>query len=105
MMPLCLAPGAAARGTCRLCPLGLSHDLQSRIPTVALRRDVDLIDLRAASTVVRMQVIVHGMALAVFDAHEQRLFETYTYSDYTRLNEERKGILDQVQRERTVYGR
>jgi len=79
-------------------------ELQERL-AVTLRRDVDLIDLRAASTVVRMQVIVHGMPLAVFEAHEQRLFETYTYSDYARLNEERGGILDQVQREPTVYGR
>lgn len=79
-------------------------DLQERLAR-ALRRDVDLVDLRAASTVMRMQVISLGTPLAVFDAAEKERFETYTYSAYARLNEERKPILEQVKRDRTVYGR
>jgi predicted nucleotidyltransferase len=79
-------------------------ELQERL-AVALHRDVDLVDLRAASTVMRMQVIAHGIPLAVFDASATDRFETYTYSDYARLNEERKAILEQVHRDRTVYGR
>jgi predicted nucleotidyltransferase len=79
-------------------------ELQERL-AVALHRDVDLVDLRAASTVMRMQVIAHGIPLAVFDAGETQRFEAYTYSDYARLNEERKAILEQVRRDRTVYGR
>jgi predicted nucleotidyltransferase len=79
-------------------------DLQEQLAG-ALRRDVDLIDLRAASTVMRMQVISKGTVLAVFDSGEKERFETYTYSAYARLNEERRAILDQVQRDRTVYGR
>ena len=79
-------------------------ELQERL-AVALRRDIDLIDLRAASTVMRMQVVSRGVVLAVLDPPEKERFETYTYASYARLNEERKSILEQVTREGTVYGR
>ena len=79
-------------------------DLQEGL-AVALRHDIDLIDLRAASTVMRMRVVSCGVVLAVFDATEKERFETYTYASYARLNEERKSILEQVVREGTVYGR
>ena len=79
-------------------------DLQERLAQL-LRHDVDLVDLRAASTVMRMQVISRGTVLAVFDVSEKERFETHTYSAYARLNEERKAILQQIERDRTVYGR
>lgn len=78
--------------------------LQERL-AVALRCDVDLVDLCTASTVMRMQVIAHGRALAVFDTVAQTRFEDYTYSAYARLNEERRAILEQVRREGTIHGR
>jgi len=77
-------------------------DLQGRLG-VALHRDVDLVDLAAASTVLRMQVIGRGLLLAEFDATERELFEDYVFSSYARLNEERRGILERVQREGRVY--
>jgi hypothetical protein len=66
---------------------------------------MDLVDLRAASTVMRMQVVAHGVVLAVFDVPEQERFEMYVYSSYARLNEERQAIVEQVVRDGTVYGR
>jgi predicted nucleotidyltransferase len=72
---------------------------------IALGRAVDLVDLTAASTVLRMQVVSQGLVIGVFDAGEQANFETYVYSAYARLNEERKDILDQVRREGTIHGR
>ena len=54
---------------------------------------------------MRMQVISRGTVLAVFDVSEKERFETHTYSAYARLNEERKAILQQIERDRTVYGR
>ena len=88
------------------CPLDpvRRFDLQEQLARV-VRRNVDLVDLRSASTVMRMQVITKGIVLAVFDAAEKECFETYAYADYARLNEERKAILEQVERDRTVYGR
>jgi predicted nucleotidyltransferase len=72
---------------------------------VANRCDVDLVDLRSASTVMQMQVISRGITLAVLDHAAQAHFETYVYSAYARLNEERKAIVQQVLREGTVHAR
>jgi uncharacterized protein len=67
--------------------------------------DVDLVDLRSATTVMQMQVISRGITLAVLDHSAQARFETYVYSAYARLNEERKAIVEQVLREGTVHAR
>lgn len=61
-----------------------------------LHRDVDLIDLRSTSTVMRMQVISTGECLDAPDEASRREFEMYTYSDYARLNEERRDILKRI---------
>ncbi len=78
-------------------------ELQERL-AAAVGRDVDLVDLRRASTVMAMQVISTGVPLAVFDPAAQEAFEDLTYSAYARLNEERREILVQVRREGRVYG-
>ncbi len=79
-------------------------ELQERL-AVELRHNVDLIDLRSTSTVMRMQVVSTGEAIAVFDRPEKERFEIYVYSSYARLNEERRAILEQVMRDGTVHGR
>ena len=70
-----------------------------------LRRPVDLVDLRSASTVLRAQVISRGVALVVRDPAEAERFEIAAYAAYARLNEERREILARIAREGTVYGR
>jgi uncharacterized protein len=79
-------------------------DLQERLSTM-LRRQVDLVDLRAASTVMAIQVVGSGALLYDGDAAERGRFEDLTYSQYARLNEERRGVLDRIAREGTVHGR
>lgn len=69
-----------------------------------LHRDVDLVDLRSASTVMRMQVISAGECLDAPDEAAQREFEMYAYSDYARLNEERREILKRVRASGMIYG-
>lgn len=69
-----------------------------------LHRDVDLVDLRTASTVMRMQVISAGECLASTDEAARREFEMYAYSDYARLNEERREILKKVSESGLIYG-
>jgi hypothetical protein len=49
---------------------------------VALGRDVDLVDLRRASTVMRLQVIDSGKLLFESDVARRREFETIVLSDY-----------------------
>lgn len=71
---------------------------------VQLHRDVDLVDLCSASTIMRMQVISTGACLDAPDEPARREFEMYAYSDYARLNEERRDILKRIAESGIVYG-
>jgi hypothetical protein len=66
---------------------------------------VDLVDLRAASTVLQMQVVSSGELLFEGNALERQRFEMLVFSSYARLNEERKAILQRIREEGRVYGR
>lgn len=66
------------------------------------RRDVDLVDLLRASTVLRMQVVANGQRLYAADVNAVEQFEDTVFSSYARLNEERRDILDDV-RQREVF--
>lgn len=79
-------------------------DLQEQLAS-ALRRSVDLVDLRAASPVMAMQVLATGRLLHDAAPEARGLFEDRAFGSYARLNEERRGILQRVAAEGTVYGR
>ena len=66
--------------------------------------DVDLVDLLGATTVMRAQVISTGRRLYCGIGSECERFEDFVYADYARLNEERKGILQDIEQRGTVYG-
>ncbi len=61
-----------------------------------LGADVDLVDLRSASTVMRTEVVQQGRLLHDGHRGERELFEALTLSAYARLQEERRGILDDI---------
>jgi predicted nucleotidyltransferase len=69
-----------------------------------LRRDVDLVDLRRASTVLRAQVVSTARLLLDLDPSTREQFETWVYSAYARLNEERREILERIRREGRIHG-
>jgi predicted nucleotidyltransferase len=69
-----------------------------------LHRNVDLVDLRCASTVMRMQVLSTGVCLHAPDEPARQEFEMYTYADYARLNEERREVLKGIAHRGLVYG-
>ncbi|MEK6533666.1 MAG: nucleotidyltransferase domain-containing protein [Nitrospirota bacterium] len=71
---------------------------------IQLHREVDLVDLRSASTVMRMQVVSTGECLNAPNESARREFEMYAYSDYARLNEERRDILKRIAESGVVYG-
>jgi hypothetical protein len=71
---------------------------------VALSRDVDLVDLRRASAVMRVQVIDSGKLLFESDATQRQEFEAIALGDYARLNEERREILEDIRARGSVYG-
>lgn len=78
-------------------------DIQERL-AAALRRDVDLVDLRSASTVMASQIITTGVLLHEADAPARHVFEDFVYGRYARLNEERRGIVERIAREGSIYG-
>ena len=79
-------------------------DAQERLASI-LRRSVDLIDLRTASSVMAMQVLATGRLLYDADPVSRGAFEDRAFGAYARLNEERRGILARVTTEGSVYGR
>lgn len=70
----------------------------------ALNRDVDLVDLRSASTVMQAEVVRTGRLLFERSRSERDRFEMRACSTYALLNEERRGILDDIRRRGSVYG-
>lgn len=69
-----------------------------------LNCNVDLIDLKRASTVMQMQTISNGKNLYESNRFKRESFEDYVFSSYARLNEERKGIIKDIIARGTVYG-
>ncbi|MGY2398271.1 type VII toxin-antitoxin system MntA family adenylyltransferase antitoxin [Pseudomonas sp. SDO5271_S396] len=65
---------------------------------------VDLLDLRAASTVMQYQVITTGRQLWKKDS-EAGIFESYILSEKTALDTARAGLLADIQKEGKVHGR
>ncbi|MGB3684138.1 MAG: nucleotidyltransferase domain-containing protein [Rubrobacteraceae bacterium] len=67
-------------------------------------RNVDIVDLATASTVMRSQVIHGGERVYCADELDCETFENYVYSSYARLNEERREILQDILRRGSIYG-
>jgi predicted nucleotidyltransferase len=67
-----------------------------------LDRDVDLLDLRAASTVMQYQIITSGRRLWTKDI-QAGLFECAVLSQKTELDTARAGLLQDIQREGRIY--
>lgn len=108
--------GSQATGTARP-DSDMDLAVLARDPIPALRRfelaqelalqfhqDVDLVDLRSVSTVMRMQVLSTGLCLDASDERARREFEMYVFSDYARLNEERREILTRMAKHGLAYG-
>lgn len=65
---------------------------------------VDLLDLRVASTVMQYQIITTGVRWWALDA-QAALFESAILSQKTDLDTARAGLLGDVQKRGSVYGR
>lgn len=64
---------------------------------------VDLLDLRAASTVMQYRIITTGRRVWARDS-DASLYESFILSDKTALDEARAGLLDDIRRTGTIYG-
>jgi len=58
-----------------------------------LNQDVDLIDLKDATTILRTEVVEKGKLIFSGDSYQVNYFEMITYSMYADLNESRQDIL------------
>jgi predicted nucleotidyltransferase len=108
--------GSRARGTDRpasdldlavLAPKPIPHEQRFSLAqelAIQVHRDVDLLDLRTASTVMKMQVLTTGQCLETRDQRAKAEFEMYAYADYARLNEERKELVKGITERGFVYG-
>jgi uncharacterized protein len=65
---------------------------------------VDLVDLRAASTVMQHQVITTGRRLWA-DTLSAGLYESFVMSEKLALDEARRGLLEDIAKRGHVYGR
>lgn len=64
---------------------------------------VDLLDLRAASTVMQYQVVTQGERWWALDA-QAAVFESAILSEKTALDTARAGLLADIRKRGTVYG-
>ena len=65
---------------------------------------VDLLDLRAASTVMQYQIITTGQRLW-HSGIDAGLFESYVLSEMTALNTARAGLLADICKDGHIYAR
>lgn len=90
-----------------LCLKPISAELRwelSQNLAILLNRDVDLIDLHQASTVMQWQIINTGKQIFCADIKKNAFFETYVLCDYIRLNEQRNLILEDIKKRGSIYG-
>ncbi len=66
--------------------------------------EVDLLDFRAASTVMQYQILTKGDRLFAIDSSISS-YESSLLSEMTALNEARAGVLADIQKDGSVYGR
>ncbi|PJE78775.1 hypothetical protein CI610_02281 [invertebrate metagenome] len=69
-----------------------------------LKCDVDLIDLKTASTVLQKEIIAYGRWLSKPDTFACDLFEVHVMSFYQQLQFERSGIIEDIKKRITNDG-
>lgn len=65
--------------------------------------NVDLIDLKKASTVFQGQIVSSGKAIYCLNDHKRMNYEMKTLKIYAKLNEERQFIIDNVQESGSIF--
>lgn len=78
-------------------------EVQERL-AAEIHRDVDLVDLGRASTVMRAQVFATGSPIFDADPPRRRRTEGEALAAYARLNEDRREVLTRIAAEGRVHG-
>ena len=72
---------------------------------VLLGRDIDILDLRRASTEIAYQVVGDGACVWGADNENVALYENSIMSMYANLQNERREIMEDIIKRGSVYGR
>jgi len=67
-----------------------------------LKHEIDLINLKNASTVFKAQILGTGKVIYCTDENRRKYFAMRAYKEYALLNEERKVILDKYIKENDI---
>jgi len=78
-------------------------DISQKLATL-LSRDVDLVELSQTNTIFRYQILSAGFRI-YGSGYDVESFETLAYSFYLRFQEERKPIVDEIMKDKSVYGK
>jgi uncharacterized protein len=68
-----------------------------------INRDVDLVDLKKASTVFQGQIVATGKIIYCTDEKTRMNYEMKVLKMYAKLGEERKVIIDDIEESGTVF--
>lgn len=68
------------------------------------QRDVDINDLRSLPLGLRLQIVMNGARIHADDPADSEEYASRTLSDYVRLNEERREILNDIAQRGSIYG-
>lgn len=69
-----------------------------------VHRPVDLVDLRAASTVMQHQIVSKGRRLWTCAGIDAGIYELFIFSEKMKLDEARAGLLDDISKDGRIYG-
>jgi uncharacterized protein len=67
-------------------------------------RDIDLNDMRTLPVTLRVQIVMSGVRLYAANIPAAEEYDSRTLSDYVRLNEERRGILEDIRGRGSIHG-
>ncbi|MBH0171451.1 nucleotidyltransferase domain-containing protein [Fictibacillus sp. 18YEL24] len=68
-----------------------------------INKDVDLVDLKQASTVFAAQIIQSGKTILCKDNKRRMGFEMKTLKMYAKLNEEREIVIKRIEESGSIY--
>lgn len=70
-----------------------------------IKIEVDLIDIKKASTVLKSQIVGNGKVIYSKNEDEKINFQIRALKEYCLLNEERKVVLDKIQERGYIYAK
>lgn len=67
-------------------------------------KDIDLHDMRRLPVTLRVRIVTEGIRLFAADRAASEEYDSRVLSDYARLNEARRGILQDIRVRGQIYG-